>query len=665
MKQPPDNRHKGSIRSDTGIRYVVAALNGALLDPATKAHVRVQGGLFDGVALRESNAQQTIENLFAARHPVDGCRLRGKVNEGTRWQDGRRVSNTCHGFDFSLSADKSISIAGGLFHDRVVADATFEEQGRALKWLAKQACRRSGKSKSKQAVPAEGGVAMVLSPEKANRDGDPHLHTHGFCANLTKTLSAENDPVWVAVNFQRMATLNLAAHHRFNRKLFVRLQRLGYAVDFDGRICRLTSVPRSLCNELSKGAQRIGECVGSDKLGNPISSHRMAKMKDRAGTRSRPPKQHHTLEVWQQKWEKEIGCDRLKQLTADYHACRYASHAIEEPPPLPIPSVALTTNAESSTRSLGDVGALKSAVRQNADEEFRQLAVTEDRAVEQEAHRDAGQNSNIVESSAKPSQSGGLVGPSTDAQSPVDMVLPKEFTATVATEEDPVAELMALGLEFKRQYSERTSLDERTSSWGVTCNLPERFVSEQTPVRLQVLRAMLRLVLEHCAVQPAFREAYPGMDIEAPSGASEDVENLVGCFAEAIYASTADLPKDFDAGAVWKLVELEISKMPAVATVRHAVETASNVPEAPAFTPSAPEPHNAIVSDYVASAAIPTLGEDHQVAPAKVTEHPDPPLSALTVTPGKLRGQELPSSQQIAPEQEISSAPDGDDLPDL
>lgn len=318
-------RHRGSIRTKRRVNYLASGLAAALADPEMRDHVALLGKLFRG----RSGVKVTVVHLtraLAAAHPTTGRILRARVNTGTRQEGESRVANTCFGFDVTLSADKSVSVAALLFGDKVVQKAAFAAMTSAGRWLTRKMDRRiraGGQNRTEET----GLGAAFLIPEKAGRDGQPQLHAHIIFPNLTRFPDGDRAR-FCAAHFQRIAQLALAAQRRMHAQLHRDLVRLNYAADFTTGVCRLTSIPRALCDQLSPATQRIHATARHRSGAGTRTSRRLARMREDAHLFHRPPKTLKTLAEWQADWALSLQPQKLTTFRRAYAAARL------NPPPV-------------------------------------------------------------------------------------------------------------------------------------------------------------------------------------------------------------------------------------------------------------------------------------------------------------------------------------------
>ncbi len=317
-------RHRGSLRTAQRVRYAEAALADALADPELAGYVALLGGVFP----TGRGKQVTTEHLsraLAARHPATGVLLRARVNTGTRREGNSFVSNVCHGFDIPLAVDKSVSIAALVFEDKTVLGVAMGEMQKAAKRLSRLMDRRLRKQGQNVTVTT-GQSAVFVIPEKAGRDGQPQLHAHLIFANLT-TFEEAGRMRYCAGHFQRIAKAAMSEQRRMNRQVSLRLKKAGYAVQLVDGVCRLPSVSRELCAELSPVSRRLhGERKSEHSLRRRAPNGEIRRRED-AYLKERPQKVLQPLASWQAQWERVIGTEKIKAEASEYRGKRYNGRA--------------------------------------------------------------------------------------------------------------------------------------------------------------------------------------------------------------------------------------------------------------------------------------------------------------------------------------------------
>ncbi len=326
-KKPLKRRHRGSIRTPQRVRYLEAAFAAALNDPEMRVYIALLGSLFPPRRGQKVTVKQ-LARALASYHPSTGKRLRKRVNQGFRREDDSLVSNVCFGFDIPLAVDKSVTVAALVFKDAVVLKAALDAMRRSAGWLGKKMDRRL-RREGQSATLATGKSSIFFIPEKAGRDGQPHLHAHLVIPNLT-SFEEDGRTRHCAGHFRRIARSAMEAQQRTNRQLSRSLKKAGYAVELVDGVCRLTSVPRALCAELSPVSARLKP---ETDIGRRRSTKAAVRFRENRYLKTRPGKVLQPLAHWQTSWEQSIGADRLAAEVGAYHTARY--HIQVEPKKAP------------------------------------------------------------------------------------------------------------------------------------------------------------------------------------------------------------------------------------------------------------------------------------------------------------------------------------------
>lgn len=318
-KKHPKRRHRGSIRSSQRRRYVEAALAAALLDPDLQPHVALLGTLFGSRRGRKVMVKH-LTRALAARHPLTGKQLRKRVNEGFRREGESLVSNVTHGFDVPLSTDKSITVAALVFKDELVLKIAMDAMRQAARWLGKKMDRRLRRG-GQNATVATGESAAFFIPEKAGRDGQPQLHSHVIIPNLTSFME-DGKTRFCAGHFRRITRHAMQAQQRMNRQIGRNLQRAGYAVKMEDGVCRLPSVSRSLCDQLSPVSARLRPEGDETRAPRGRPSRASIRKRENRYLKDRPKKLLQPLSQWRRAWERDIGAERLSAEIGAYRESR-------------------------------------------------------------------------------------------------------------------------------------------------------------------------------------------------------------------------------------------------------------------------------------------------------------------------------------------------------
>ncbi len=198
---------------------------------------RWSGGLADEWELKDEVLGEQYERLVAGQDPhtgeqlVQAVKARETVNEF-----GEEMITSEHraGWDATISAPKSVSLAALVGDDERVRDAHRESVNEALKGFEEYLQARGGGDKP--AITTGKMVAAQFEhtssrPDRTNGYAAPQLHTHVVIFNMTQTNEGKVRSVQPLELYrsQRYATAIYRAH------LAEKLQGLGYEIEVDPR----------------------------------------------------------------------------------------------------------------------------------------------------------------------------------------------------------------------------------------------------------------------------------------------------------------------------------------------------------------------------------------------------------------------------------------------
>ncbi len=265
---------------------------------------RWSGRLADKWELKGEVTSEQYERLVAGQDPrtgeqlVQSVKARETVNEF-----GEKVVTSEHraGWDATISAPKSVSLAALVGDDKRVRDAHRESVDEALKGFEEYLQARGGGDKP--AITTGEMVAAQFEhtssrPDRINGYAAPQLHTHVVVFNMTQTEDGKVRSVQPLELYrsQRYATAIYRAH------LAEKLQRLGYEIEVDPRTGApeikgfsqkylQESSPRR--EEVVKEAEQIKERL--EREGNTVSDN--ARLKQAAAHNDRKSKRYDCAEM--------------------------------------------------------------------------------------------------------------------------------------------------------------------------------------------------------------------------------------------------------------------------------------------------------------------------------------------------------------------------------
>ena len=229
-----------------------------------------------------------------------------------RIRDGRREHRP--GVDVTLQAPKSVSLAALVSgdarivraHDRAVAATLgFVEEHLLVTRRWDRAARRHVRVKAPSMVAA-------TFRHKANRNLEPHLHTHAVIANMTR----RPDGTWASLDTGPIGPAEKLVGAHYRNELAARLRDLGYALrpTMVGRVpgFEIEGIDRALLEEHSTRRQEIMDWVRSHGLADTAANRQRAAL----ATRKAKDEPHH------------------RELEAGWHA-RAKGTALDRRPPRP------------------------------------------------------------------------------------------------------------------------------------------------------------------------------------------------------------------------------------------------------------------------------------------------------------------------------------------
>jgi conjugative relaxase-like TrwC/TraI family protein len=159
------------------------------------------------------------------------------------------------GWDFAVSAPKSVSIMALVMGDDRIAQAHERAVGTALTYLEEHAMLRH-RMAGEIVHETTGRLLFARFTEHASRELDPHLHTHVVVLNMT---NREAHAPMASLETRAMYAEQMTAGQVYRNDLAHGLRELGYGVDRDPRsgLFEIAGVPRDLITQMSQRAEQI------------------------------------------------------------------------------------------------------------------------------------------------------------------------------------------------------------------------------------------------------------------------------------------------------------------------------------------------------------------------------------------------------------------------
>ncbi|KMS58236.1 MobF family relaxase [Sphingobium cupriresistens] len=221
----------------------------AIGDYYTKGDAEISawgGSLAVGLGLSGEVDSKAMEALLA-----------GKVAEQQLGRHRQEGIQHHPGWDFAISAPKSVSIMALAAGDARIIEAHEKAVDVALAYLEEHAQlrRRAGKDVVHETT---GRLLWARFTEHASRELDPHLHTHVVIFNITNREGCEPH---ASLESRAMYAEQMATGQIYRNQLAHSLRELGYHIEFDPRrgLFEISGVPQALIREMSQRAQQIDD----------------------------------------------------------------------------------------------------------------------------------------------------------------------------------------------------------------------------------------------------------------------------------------------------------------------------------------------------------------------------------------------------------------------
>lgn len=243
------------------------------------------GGLLAQDLGLEGEVDGKIFNALLDGH-VAGQQLGRAAADGSR--------NHHPGWDFAISAPKSVSIMALVGKDENILQAHEHAIGIALSYLEEHAALRQ-RSSGKVIHEITGRLLLARFTEHASRELDPHLHTHVVVMNMT---NRAGDSPMASLETRAMYAEQLTVGQVYRNALALRLRELNYHLVVDplrGQF-EIRDVPPALITEMSQRANRINMHADAHGLTGQAARRR-------SFYETRPPKTRATLDLLARQWD--------------------------------------------------------------------------------------------------------------------------------------------------------------------------------------------------------------------------------------------------------------------------------------------------------------------------------------------------------------------------
>ncbi|MFZ5495339.1 MAG: MobF family relaxase [Verrucomicrobiota bacterium] len=217
-------------------------------------------GLAEGATITD----EAFERVASNHHTLTNEKLTERMAAGRR-----------AGYDATFNAPKSVSIQAFLGGDERLLAAHETAVREALRELETYACHQTGRGVNKRYV-ISGGIAAAVFRHGESRALDPHLHSHAFIFNVTRSDSKSGRLLALESSniFERTKYLTEVYRNALAREV----RQLGYQIERRANGFELTGVSPDLLERFSKRAQQRDRAIVAREaeLGRELSRDEIA-----------------------------------------------------------------------------------------------------------------------------------------------------------------------------------------------------------------------------------------------------------------------------------------------------------------------------------------------------------------------------------------------------
>ncbi len=202
-----------------------------------------------GLAKGATITDEAFERVASNHHALTDQKLTERMAAGRR-----------AGYDATFNAPKSVSIQAFIGGDGRLLVAHETAVTEALRELEAHACHQTGRGVNKRYVTS-GAIAAAVFQHGESRALDPHLHSHAFIFNVTRSdskggrlLALESSDI-----FERTKYLTEVYRNALAREV----QRLGYQIERRANGFELAGVAHELLERFSKRAQQRDQAIAA------------------------------------------------------------------------------------------------------------------------------------------------------------------------------------------------------------------------------------------------------------------------------------------------------------------------------------------------------------------------------------------------------------------
>ena len=211
------------------------------------------------------------------------------------------------GYDLTLSAPKSVSVAALVGGDDRLIEAHEQAVKSTLDWLEREAAVTRVKQAGEMHRENTGNLIVATFRHETSRAQDPQLHTHCVVINATE----REDGKWRSIEGREIYRVRVLADRIYQSELAVRAKALGYQVEIDqerGRM-ELAAVPQEIRDHFSRRSQAIEADLAWKGKSRETAT---AQEREASCLATRDAKveldRDHLTRTWQER-AAELGCD--------------------------------------------------------------------------------------------------------------------------------------------------------------------------------------------------------------------------------------------------------------------------------------------------------------------------------------------------------------------
>jgi conjugative relaxase-like TrwC/TraI family protein len=213
------------------------------------------------------------------------------------------------GYDFTISAPKSVSIVGIVGGDERVIQAHVDANRAAMKWLEEHGAqvRVKGPDGHNEARPT-GNLLYATVLHETSRENDPQLHNHNVVVAVTYDHGAEK---WRSLTNDELFQIRTQADTVYKAELARNLRQAGYEIDYrdNGIDFDLRGVKGAHLEAFSQRTKQMRESLLARGIDPDSASHK-ARQTAVLDTRSRKVDhdRDYLRDIWAEK-AREVGLD--------------------------------------------------------------------------------------------------------------------------------------------------------------------------------------------------------------------------------------------------------------------------------------------------------------------------------------------------------------------